>query len=1309
MESASARRKMGYVRQENASLTMQDIQLISDLDATPYELRSSNSQACLRCSRVGPANKEAVMNEQICHLQAEVETKAKEVKAAELRAERCQEEAAHSDIMVVTLTEKLSGVREELANKTALSKRAEQQRNQALENAEKLKEAFNEYKATVAIKFQKVMENENMLKKSLIECDGEKEELELKCTVLEREKAEQVETIGQLKEEVRQTKTLAAKHSEVQAQLEDAGRRSADLWRQLIERSAECKELVSLRKELEDLRTLIKNQEQCLAHSHRAAQQSQAETVSLEAIISLLHLREDAVGPLCVRPCMLPPVDYQRSAAMLKLKPGEGYRQLLQVLQVKEAERTKQSSLVERLKERVSRAQEEISSLQAQRASHYQNLQAEMMDKANQASATEKELKRKSARVAALENQLQEKTSAYSQATLKNTELEKQLQEKTNTLQHYQSLMSKKQREYQQSLEKAKQSQTQQCTEQQHRIDMLQLSVDQAHSRVLEMEQELRSLQRERDEAQAAAFQLQTSIEKVTQDKQNEVRHSEELLQSLKEQTAESATKVCELQSSLSACREELKSHLQQMEDIKKNYEADLQRSKDKVCSLQEKLHGVTRVAESSSDQNLQLQLSLQQLQTMLTESTARISELEESQSQLQLQVSTLEQQLARARVSLQDEVRNRHEATEEKDKHLYDMKQKNTQLSETLSQVKSDMRSCQVELTSKESELHRLLKEVAIKTSQISNMDKNLQHTRCQLENKNDLVADLEEKLHRCEADKQNCVKRVQLLEGQLQTVHGELAETLAQLQLLKDVLQRTQTMAEERQMEVEKLSIRLSETQRELEERTHEALHLDTALKERQGELQQRANLLAQLDVAIQEHKQEMERKAESLRQSVEAKEKELREARRELVDRKKLQTLLQESQSQREALNTELDAFKLQEKETEVRLRRAEEELALKEARWQQSEAKFQNTITSLEQELELEQDQHNKELESLQQNRGQLLKVSTTMRSSQEQLTSKLQQCQAQLDQTQTQLEQTKAELDRTTSKASHLQRQLEQSQQRFLQTETQLEESRVLYEQVKAQNAQLQVQLEQLSAQLKQARVQSAQLESSIETSNENLLIKESEVTRLQARISSLERAADRQNPAVCDPAGSLPSLCKFTHSSPAQDSSAPHSPPATVHSPSHAHRTPSNTQNTTSPPDDGGLQLLLQSCSNDLSLELPPSLKATLREALSQQPWRESCADTTDHSWQGLGSTEPASSCELSFDPLTYLVEDTSTEHTMIQEGDNDVTPDEHMSSLTGMLMFVKQTLANQEDPSLWSSDTSSQSGRSLQSDAREA
>lgn len=97
---------------------------------------------------------------------------------------------------------------------------------------------------------------------------------------------------SQLKEEVRQAKCSAAERSDLQAQLEEARRQASLLEGQLVERGVECRELASLRRELEDLRTLTQSQEQRVAQSHREAQQSQAELSSLEAILALLHLRE---------------------------------------------------------------------------------------------------------------------------------------------------------------------------------------------------------------------------------------------------------------------------------------------------------------------------------------------------------------------------------------------------------------------------------------------------------------------------------------------------------------------------------------------------------------------------------------------------------------------------------------------------------------------------------------------------------------------------------------------------------------------------------------------------------------------------------------------------------------------------------------------------------------------------------------------------------------------------------------------------------------------------------------------------------
>ncbi|XP_075877084.1 coiled-coil domain-containing protein 18 isoform X2 [Nelusetta ayraudi] len=1346
MESFSSKKRAGCVRQENACLTLQDEQLIRDFDAVQYELPSFGSQGGQRKPRAGVINSSgqvAVMSEQISLLEAELEAQAEELKAVQLRAECSQEAAVHSDIVVENLTVELNTLRQELDAKIVLCKRAEQQRNQALQNAEGLKEAFKDYKATRSAKYQKVIESENKLKENLIECARLKEGLEMKCDMLESENVGHKQIISQAMEELQQAKSTA---TGLRAQLVDMEKQNLLLEAQLKEQGAKCREVASLRRQLEDQRALTQSHEQTTAQRHRECQQSQGELESLQAILSLLHLREGSGGSLCIRPCLLPHADYSGTPHLLNLKPGEGYQHLLRVLQSMEAERSKHSGLAERLQERLSRAQEEISSLQssiAQKASQYQNLHTELLGKASQATDTEKELKRKSARVASLEKQLQEKSSAYSQAALTNTELQNHLQEKNSTIQHYQSLMAKKQKEYQQSLEKSKTSQT----EQQHSLEMLQLSLDEAQFRVLEMEQELKLFHRQRDEAQNAAALLQNSVDQLSQ-KQDELRHREELLQTFREQAEQSASKVQELQSSLSECREELNVYLQQMEEVKKNYESELQKKNEMTLSLQEKLRGATLVCQSANEQNVQLQLSLQQQQAMVTESAARVSELEESQSQLQTEVSSLEQQLERVRASLRDQVGSREQDVQEKDQELQEVNRQNAQLSGSVSHLATEMTKCRGELVTKELELKRLRRDVNIKASQISRMEESFHCMKEELDSKTERAVDLEDALHRCETDKLNNMKCVQMLEGQLQAVRGELADTLEQLQELRDVLQRTQTIADDRQTSVDKLTVQLSETRRELEERTHEVLDMDTALKERQGELQQRAKLLGQLEVAIREHKQEMARKVASLQQSLEVRERELRDAQQELADRNSkesrelgeqlsvsqqrlhnLQRELEEMQRRCEALTKELDASKLHFEEKGAQLSRLEEGLARNVVERLQSEAALRSTAAALEQELELQREEHSSEVESLQQSRGQLLKVSeqisSTMRSTQESLTSKLQQSQSRVQQAEAQLEQTQRELDRSRNQVTRLQMQWEETQAQLLQTRSQLEQSRLLAEQVRAQNLLLHTRLEQVSAELGEARVQSGQLqtqlqasERSVEASSESLLLKESEVTRLQARISSLERAADRHHHTLSLPALLPPRL--------------PHSP----HLPPSARSTPSSPKGALSPDPIGPLLLLSpphppaatshlqpphppnQTCSwslADSSLDLPESVKATLREALSKQPWESSstslsASSSVEQSWQGLSALEASAASDLSFNPLTYMTDGKLRAKEGVLEQANESRREsvstlvgqeevEDMSTLTGMLRFVNQTLAKQEDPSLWSSTGLQESG----------
>lgn len=143
----------------------------------------------------------------------------------------------------------------------------------------------------------------------------------------------------------------------------------------------------------------------------------------------------------------------------------------------------------------------------------------------------------------------------------------------------------------------------------------------------------------------------------------------------------------------------------------------------------------------------------------------------------------------------------------------------------------------------------------------------------------------------------------------------------------------------------------------------------------------------------------------------------------------------------------------------------------------------------------------------------------------------------------------------------------------------------------------------------------------------------------------------------------------------------------------------------------------------------DSSLDLPLSLKVTLKKAFSKQPWESSSSpsissylNAVNHSWQGLSTVEATAASDLSFNPLTYMVDkqdegNLSIEGTFMQKVDNEEISESRresvctlvgeqeeadMTSLTGMLRFVNQTLAMQEDPSLWSSTVLSEARRSL-------
>ncbi|XP_051983885.1 coiled-coil domain-containing protein 18-like isoform X1 [Xyrauchen texanus] len=1222
-EMSVLRRKVNSIRQENSSLVMENKLLINDLEAAQLVLASSKSKIRVLGSTVGARTSSvSLMKEHILGLETELTTQTRALEAAEQKLEASEQTVMLSNRLVEKLRDEMRIVKAELAERTLLGKRAEQQRNQALQNAEKLTVAFKNYKEDASEKLRKVMESEDQLKVSLMECDRDREELDRKCAALEREKESLCQNISELKEVHGRSESLSAERVQLQYQVQQLSDQLKQLQRVQTEKEVQLQEVAALRRENEDLRLLTACQERRVVQSNREREQDRAELTSLESIVDLLHLRENREGALCVNPCLLPSLSYTNT---IEHKTDERYQKLLVVLQMAEREKTRQASAAQGLQERLTRAQEEISSLQTsitERSSHYQQLHNQLLDKATQATSFEKELKKKCSRFAILEKQLQEKSTAYSQAAIKTSQLEQELQEKASSIQHYQSVLNKKQREYQQTIEKSKTAQSHICKEMEDRIELLQLSLVQKQTEILELEQHVSGLQTEKLESQQRAALLQTTIDELTEDFKAKSKHSEETHRNIEEQAANSVSKVSSLQTELSSCKEELISYLQQMEEVKKHHERQLELKSCVLLELQEELRRKSLAYQSSNEKNLQLQHSIKNQHNMLQESMSHIAQLEESQSQLQSQVSQLEQELVKEHTAFSQALRRREREVEEATQEVQKKERQAAEISCSITQLNSEMSKCRVELSDMELELLRLRRDSSAKASQLNQMEETLKETKGLLDKKSETVIDLEEKLHRTEMDRRNSLQRAELLKGQLQEVRGELSDTLDHLQELRDVLQRTQLTSDQRQAAIDKLAAELRESQRELEERNHEVLDLDTALKERQEEVQQRAELLGQLDAAIKEHKLEMEKKLEYQQEALEKTQKELRERdqqvqflteRLEMLKSQQLQGKevlekgalehgqqlrayreqlqktvkeLQEAQTRCDTLNKQIDEVSQQagQKESEVHL--LQEEMAVMEKCSAQAEVRLQASVNALQQELEQQREEHHKELSALQQTHGQLLKVSdqisSSLRNSQEQLTQRLQQARDQLEEA------------RATSALLHAE----------LQSKEQL-----------------------------------------LQSANENLLIKESEITRLQAKLSSFERATELHNITL------------------RHKPSTPISPPlkdTILHgSLSPSHKTPSARSSLSS----------WHNTFSDTSLEFSDNLKACVQAALLPPP-------SPDQTWQGLSTHEATSTTDMSFNPLTYML-------------DREGPEEQDLDTLSGMLRFVNQTLALQEQQSL--------------------
>ncbi|XP_031470711.1 coiled-coil domain-containing protein 18 isoform X3 [Phasianus colchicus] len=1015
-ENECLKEKLNDLHEQNASLASQNHYLKNRVETTNLELMESKTRISYLESTLGVHLVNIPkLEERIVTLEAEVTAQDKILRDAENKLEQSQKTVVERESVLQRYKKDYEDLKIELIERNEQGKRAEQQRNEALLNAEELTRVFQKYKEKITGRFEKVQAEGARLENYIINCEKEREKLNEKCVSYRKHLDIQDEQLRQLREENHNAKeeivTLEAKNSEMMLTLNRSNQKILELEKELNEKKRVLKEKNALVSENAELKALNAQQHNNLKLCHQEMENSRQELNLLETVISQLSssTSEEFNWHNLKR---------QLSSSSTKEAVSESYESnkpltagLSTELATKEAETGKSPTnltacnTVEHLLNDNERQEKRglcgleiepvklIKTQEERRKCQQLELVSKQFEKERQ--RFKKEMEKLRVKLAKLDNEnlslktsMAQRTSQFqsmqeelSAKTLKTNTLKQEIAKKSTQLSALKKQLEEKAAAYSAAAARSTELEQELMGKNKH-IRELETTVSEEHKQLTstfekaklmhleqrrEMEKQIELLQTQLDKKHQQFVEQETTISVLQQD----IIHKQHHIESLDGLLTESR-EVKQLESALDVCKEELALYLSQTEENKEMFQNQLKKKSKEVCYLQKEIKLKGRNLQDTSEQNILLQQTLHHQQQMLQQETIRTGELEDNQTKLEEQVSILEQELQKQKVYAEDELRK----VEEKlclacqEANLY--RRKVDELNNIIRQKTLEMDEYKNELTGMGKEVMQLKQDIDDKTMQISHLDITLKEARSELSAKTSEVTALEDKLLQSETCHKEALQKIEELESALQNAHGELKVISLQFQGLQDALQNAQLSLEEKQVAIMNLTAELRYCKGEIEDKKQELLDMDQALKERNWELKQRAAQITQLDMTVREHKGGMEQQIIQLECNLEKSELEVKECNKQIES---LENKLQHSKEE------------LREKDFELLQRNQEiNQLKKKMERQQQSLEVLEKTVKNQEncigdqyrEALDLGQ-QLKLEREQLQQTHSELLEA------------------------------------------------------------------------------------------------------------------------------------------------------------------------------------------------------------------------------------------------------------------------------------------------------------------------------------------
>ncbi|KAM4641550.1 coiled-coil domain-containing protein 18 [Discoglossus pictus] len=1091
-ENMQLRERLNSLQEQNKNLVSQNCSLMSKMETVQAELKKSNSRVRFFESAFGARTSRIPdLEENVVILEAELEAQEKALRNAEDQLEQSQHAVTEKEQVLQKVKEDLKKLKMELYERSKQCKRAEKQRNEALLSAEDLTRAFQQYKKNVAEKLEKAQAEGDLANKNLTNCEKEKEAVQEKCKVLETELEKTRDHLRNILSEKSSRSDrhlcLENKNAELISLLTQSNQRILRLESELGNKEKVLKENLELLHENKELKFHLAEQpeqnetEECGAQldSIKAMSDLQEETIEASSSIRLLiadlrkklSIKETENRELQVRLMSINvPVNnrdenrHERASLLeleeepVKLTPNQTEMETyLQMELTCKQLQTDKEKLTERLKElqgKLSKANTEAMNTKlsmAQRTSQFQVIQEELLEKASKTSSLEQEIAKKSWKISTLQKQLEDVTAAHLSSTSRNVELEQELMDCREQIIHLEDNISKEHEEVLIAFETSKSIQQDQNKELRKQIDHLQCQMEMKSLHISEQDHAIQALQQEILLKQRQLESMDQIVAGAKRELDLQTKTTSEAMRKLENQFAEETLKVRHLESALAVCKEELVLYLHQLEDNRESFEIQVKKKSEELQRLQEELKFRNVSLQETSEENVRLQQTLQQQQQMLQQGTARIGELEDTQAELEKQIFKLEHRAQKQR-SATDEELMRTEGKLHAARQELEMKTQQVQeLNSALGQLKCEVNQNKEKVTKMEEELESRRQDLETKNNKLNHLEMTLQQTQSDLDKKIHLVGVLEERLQRTEKD----IQRKEELESEMRTIQEELEDKGRHLLELQDMVSQTNLSLEEKKTIIQDLTEELRACKSELEDRDHELLDMDQALKDRNWELKQRAAQLTQLDMSIREHKGEMEQKIIRLESALE--------------------------KSQLEAKDRINQVTSLDEK-----LQLARDQLCVKEFDLLQKDQVINHLKKDIErkQVLVTEMEKSMKEQErriSEQHQEGKDLQQQVRLAREQ------MQFAHIELSETRQQLAEAQKESERLTLK---------------------LEETNRLY---RKKQEQMNKELEEAQHTVCSIKTELQARNEVIKATNEVLVLKESELTRLKARISGYER------------------------------------------------------------------------------------------------------------------------------------------------------------------------------------------------------